>query len=59
MFQKRELTSEELILEAASRHIFIYQKPMLFFTTVSYQFHQIWMSQLPKKNHFSLLQTKL
>lgn len=40
----RKLTSKELIFQAAPGHVFIYQKPVFFFATVSDQLHQMCMS---------------
>lgn len=39
-----KLTSKELVLEAASGHILVHQKPVLFFAAVSDQLHQMGVS---------------
>lgn len=43
-----------MILQATLGHEFVHKKPMFIFATISNQFHQMRVSQLPKKDHLSL-----
>ena len=54
----QELTPEQMIFQAASRHEFIYQKALLIFQAKANQFHKIRMIELPQIIHFSLSNTK-
>lgn len=49
-----EHTSEELILQASSRHVFVYQEPVLVLATIPDQLDKMRVPQLPEKNHFCL-----
>lgn len=49
-----ELTFKQMILQATPGHEFVHKKPMFIFVTIANQFHQVGMSQLPKKDHLRL-----
>lgn len=48
------LTSEELILQTSSRHVFVYQEPVLLFAAVTDQLDKMRVPQLAQKNYFCL-----
>jgi hypothetical protein len=43
-----------MLLQAAFLHDLVDKKPVLMLVAIPDQFYQVWMSQLPKENDFSL-----
>lgn len=51
------LTLEEMVLEAASRHEFVYEEAFFVLAAVTDQFHQVWVPKLTQKYHLCLQKT--
>lgn len=56
MTQKRGglLTPEKVVLQAASRHELVHQKPLFVLEAVADELDKIWVGELPKVIHLSL-----